>query len=62
MIDFNRKGLETILVDANTTRIDVGDSEIFLPNNRKMLKITSIFFIHILLPSYWSKNKSGNFI
>ena len=60
MIDFNRKGLETILVDANTTRIDVGDSEIFLPNNRKDVKdYEYIFHTHPPTPHIGARISQG---
>ena len=39
LLDFNKKGLETILVDANTSRVDEGDDSILMPtSNRKDLE------------------------
>lgn len=33
LLDFNNNGLEKFIVSANTTRVDKGDEEIFMPQN-----------------------------
>ena len=35
LLDFNKKGLETILVDANTNRVDEGDDTILMPTTTR---------------------------
>lgn len=35
LLDFNKKGLETILVDANTNRVDEGDDTILMPTTER---------------------------
>ena len=48
LLDFNKKGLETVLVDANTERVDEGDDSILMPtSNRKDLEdFEYIFHTH----------------
>ena len=56
LLDFNKKGLETILVDANTSRVDEGDDSILMPTiNRKDLEDYEYIF-HTHPPE---KNRPG---
>ena len=48
LLDFNKDGLESYLIDANTSRVDAGDNTILMPTaNRKDLKdFEYIFHTH----------------
>ena len=46
-LDFNKEGLEKIIVSGNTTRVDRGDDEIFLPHDLpKIDEYTYLFHSH----------------
>ena len=56
LLDFNKNGLETILVDANTDRIDEGDETILMPTTRRADIIDYEYIFHTHPPE---KNKPG---
>jgi hypothetical protein len=60
LLDFNKFGLEKIVVSANTTRIDKGDDDIYLPQNMPdALDYEFIFHTHPPTPKPGSRAKVG---
>jgi hypothetical protein len=60
VLDFHREGLDKIIVSGNTTRVDRGDEEIFLPKD--MLNIEDyeyIFHTHPPTPKPGGRASSG---
>ena len=56
LLDFNKKGLETILVDANTDRVDEGDETILMPTIHRTDIYDYEYIFHTHPPE---KNKPG---
>lgn len=60
LLDFNNTGLEKIVVSANTTRVDKGDSDIYMPKNMiDMLDYEYIFHTHPPTPKVAGRVDQG---
>lgn len=60
LLDFNRFGIEKIIVSGNTTRVDRGDDEIYLPRNiPDAFSYEYIFHTHPPTPKPGGRAKDG---
>jgi hypothetical protein len=60
LIDFNDKGVESIIISGKTSRIDKNDDEIYLPENMlKTYEYEYIFHTHPATPYPGSRTKDG---
>ena len=60
LLDFNNSGLEKIIISGNTTRVDAGDDDIFLPKNMlDALDYEYIFHTHPPTPKPGGRAEQG---